>query len=56
MTKSARKKPKGTTPVKKAKKTKKTARGQTKAAEYVSCLLELYNLQGVLLTRLRREI
>ena len=41
---------------KEAKKALKTAKGQTKSAEYVGCLLELHNLQGVLLTRLRREI
>jgi hypothetical protein len=59
MTKSARKKTKGTMPAKgaqRAKKAPKTAKGQTKAAEYVSCLLELHKLQGTLLTRLRSEI
>jgi hypothetical protein len=59
MTKSARKKTRGTMPAKgakRAKKAPKTAKGQTKAAEYVSCLLELHKLQGVLLNRLRREI
>ena len=39
-----------------AKKPKKTAKGQTKAAEYVSHLLELHKLQGVLLTRLGEEV
>ena len=39
-----------------AKKTMKTAKGQTKAGEYVSSLLELHKLQGVLLTRLDKEI
>jgi len=39
-----------------AKKTKKTAVRQTKAAELVSSLLELHKLQGVLLTQLRKEI
>lgn len=38
------------------KKAKKTARGQTKAAEYVSCLLELHKLQGVLLNQLEKEV
>jgi hypothetical protein len=59
MTKSARKKTRGTMPAKgakRAKKAPKTAKGQTKATEYVSCLLELHKLQGVLLNRLRREI
>ena len=56
MAKSARKKIKGTMPAKEAKKAKKSARGQTKAAEYVGNLLELHKLQGVLLGRLRREI
>jgi hypothetical protein len=39
-----------------AKKPKKTKKGQTKAAEYVSHLLELHKLQGVLLTRLDKEV
>ena len=39
-----------------AKKAKKTAQRQTKAAEYLSCLLELHKLQGVLLAQLRKEI
>jgi hypothetical protein len=59
MTKSARKKTSGAVPAKgaeKAKKALKTAKGQTKAAEYVGNLLELHKLQGVLLGRLRREI
>lgn len=59
MTKSARKKTRGTMPAKgakRAKKAPKTAKGQTKTAEYVGCLLELHKLQGVLLNRLRREI
>jgi hypothetical protein len=56
MTKSARKKTRGTMPAKRAKKAPKTAKGQTKATEYVSCLLELHKLQGVLLNRLRRKI
>jgi hypothetical protein len=64
MTKSARKKTRRTTPVKGEEKTPKTtksrkgclAAGQTKAAQYTDCLLELHKLQGTLLTRLRREI
>ena len=57
MTKSTRKKAKETTTLmKKAKKTKKTAKGQTKAAEYVSCLLELHKLQGVLLNQLEKAV
>jgi hypothetical protein len=39
-----------------AKKAKKTGESQTKAAEYVGCLLELHKLQGVLLTQLSREV
>lgn len=35
---------------------KKTTKGQTKVAEYVSHLLELHKLQGVLLTRLSKEV
>jgi len=53
MAKSARKK---TKKVKPAKKTKKMAASQTKAAEYISSLLELHKLQGVLLTRLKKQI
>jgi hypothetical protein len=59
MTKSARKKTRGTMPAKGAKRAKnapKTTKGQTKAAECVSCLLELHKLQRVLLNQLRREI
>jgi len=40
----------------KAKKTEKSTKGQTKAAEYVSHLLELHKLQGVLLARLNKEV
>ena len=39
-----------------AKKSKKTSKGQTKAAEYLDCLLELHKLQGVLLVQLRKEV
>ncbi len=39
-----------------AKRTKKTAKGQAKAAEYVSNLLELHKWQGTLLTKLDKEI
>ncbi len=53
MAKSARKKTKRAVP---AKKKGETARGQSKAAEYVGCLLELHKLQGLLLTHLRKEI
>lgn len=56
MAKSARKREKKAMPAKKREKSKKTARGQTQAAEYVSHLLELHKLQGVLLTRLHKEI
>ena len=53
MVKSTRKKTKRAIP---AKKTKKTAKHQTKAAEYVSYLLELHKLQGALLTHLDKEV
>jgi hypothetical protein len=56
MTKSARKKTRGTILAKRAKKAPKTAKGQTKATEYVSCLLELHKLQGVLLNQLSKEV
>jgi hypothetical protein len=59
MAKSTRKKIKGARPAKRAKearKNRKTAKGQTKAAEYVGNLLELHKLQGTLLGWLRREI
>ena len=39
-----------------ARKTKKTTKSETKAAEYISCLLELHKLQGVLLNRLGKEV
>jgi hypothetical protein len=44
---------------KKADRTRETAKsrkGQTKAAEYVSCLWELHKLQKVLLTQLSKEV
>jgi len=50
MAKSKRKK------TKRAISVKKTKKRQTKAAEYVSNLLELHKLQGVLLTRLQKEV
>lgn len=53
MAKSKRKKMKATVS---AKKGKKTASGQTKAAEYVGHLLELHKLQGALLSRLDKEV
>lgn len=56
MAKSKRKRAKGALPAKKAKKIEKTTKGQTKAAEYVSYLLELHKLQGVLLNRLDKEV
>jgi hypothetical protein len=39
-----------------AKKTEKDGKKQTKAAEYVSCLLELHSLQGSLLNQLSKEV
>lgn len=56
MAKSARKKTRGAIPAKKARKTKKNGKGQTKAAEYVNSLLELHKLQGVLLVQLDKEV
>ena len=53
MTKSTRKKARKAIL---AKKAMKTAKGQTKAGEYVSSLLELHKWQGTLLTRLDKEI
>ena len=38
------------------KKSKKAGGEQSKVAEYVSCLLELHKLQGLLLSHLRKEI
>jgi hypothetical protein len=35
---------------------KKSGKGRTIAAEYVSHLLELHKLQGVILTRLSKEL
>jgi len=35
---------------------RKASKGTTKAAEYVSCLLELHKLQGALLARLDKGI
>lgn len=59
MEKSKRKKQKEAQVTKeagKAKKTEKSTKGQTKAAEYVSHLLELHKLQGVLLERLKKGV
>jgi len=56
MSKSKRKKQKGTPAAKEAKKEGKNPKGQTKVAKYVSHLLELHKLQGVLLTRLSKEV
>jgi len=55
MKKNTRKKPKGVISSKKGKKTK-SVKGQKRAAEYVSYLLELHKLQGVLLSRLNKEV
>ena len=55
MEKSTSKKQKVSVPTKKAKRMKKT-KGQKRAAEYVSYLLELHKLQGVLLARLDKEV
>ena len=53
MAKSTRKRAKGTTLVKKAKKTTKARTG---TAEKIKCLLELHELQGLLLNQLAKEI
>jgi hypothetical protein len=50
MAKPAKEKSKATGPA------KKTTRGQARAAEYASCLMELHKLQGVLLSHLQKEI
>ena len=56
MGKSKRKRVKRTIPAKKKKKTEKTTKDESKAAEYVSYLLELHKLQGVLLVKLNKEV
>lgn len=53
MAKSARKRVKGTKPT---KKVRKTTKGRAKAAEYISSLLELHKLQGILLIHLKEEV
>jgi hypothetical protein len=53
MAEAARKKTKRITS---ARKTQKITKSETKAAEYVSCLLELHKLQGVLLHQLGKEV
>lgn len=55
MEKYTRKKPKGAITPKKVKGMK-TTKGRKRAAEYVSYLLELHKLQGVLLSRLDKEV
>jgi len=55
MKKYTSKKPKGVISPKKVKRTK-NVKGQKRAAEYVSYLLELHKLQGVLLNRLNKEV
>jgi len=55
MRKSTRRRANKTIQVK-AKGSKRSNKGQTKAAEYVSCLLELHKLQGGLLNQLDKEI
>jgi hypothetical protein len=57
MAKSTRKKTKALIrSSKKAKKRCETTKNQSRAAEYVSYLLELHKLQGVLLARLDKEV
>ena len=55
MEKSTSKKPKGAIPPKKVKRMK-NIKDPKRAAEYVSYLLELHKLQGVLLARLDKEV
>jgi len=38
------------------RKTTARAKGQTKAAQYINNLLELHKLQGILLTKLQKEL
>lgn len=38
------------------KKSKEGAKGKKKAAEFVSCLLELHRIQGSLLNQLSKEV
>lgn len=47
------KKTKGVMP---AKKSGRTTKGQTKAGEYVSHLMELHKLQGAILRKLGKEV
>ena len=56
MAKYKRKKEKKTISAKKAKNRLKSTKSQEKTAEYVSNLLQLHKLQGVLLNRLDKEI
>jgi hypothetical protein len=57
MTKATRKKTKAAkSSSKKTKKITKTTKDQPKAAEYVSHLLELHKLQGLLLAKLDKEV
>jgi len=57
MAKSTRKKTKASIRAsKKANKRRETTKSQSRAAEYVSYLLELHKLQGVLLARLDKEV
>jgi len=53
MAKSTQKRAKRTVP---AKRQKKPAAKPKRIAEYVSCLLELHKLQGVLLTEMEKEV
>jgi len=56
MEKSKRKRIKRSLPAKKKKKTEKITKDESKASEYVSYLLELHKLQGVLLVKLDKEV
>ena len=56
MRKSARKRAKKTIQSKRAKRSRGTDKDQAKAAEYVSCLIELHKLQAGLLNQLDKEL
>ena len=47
---------KGGVSAEKARKSGKTAKGRLKVAEYINCLSELHELQGVLFAQLKKEI
>ena len=56
MSKATRKKSEMKILSKRIQQTRKTTKGQTKAAECVQHLLELHKVQGVLLIQLSKEV